>query len=331
MNLSGKRILLVTPNYYGYEIEIKNALEARGARVSVIYENIVEYDLYYRMFFIYFPEKCRTVIFNYYKKHLNRINEKIDIVLAIRASSVDKDIFSLIKGYCKTECKYIMYQWDSVANNPQAIELAELFDDVFTFDIEDSKRLHWKYRPLFYINRLAKKSNIVTNRKIDVCYLCSWHSKRAQILRRLKNITKNNNLIFFYNMRASFVLFVKHKYINRNPEYNFVKFNEVSFKSISLIKCYELYRKSKVVIDYTHPGQTGLTMRTIECIGNECKLITNNKLIKNSDFYNENNILIYEGEDIRIPSDFVNIPYEPIEKYLYNYYSLEGWIDSLLG
>lgn len=328
IDLVDKRVLLIVPKYYGYELEIKKVLINKGAKVTLIYENIVGYNLYYRMLYIYFKEKYKTVIYDYYKRGLKQLHgEKIDIVFAIRASSVNCDIISLIKDYCNSDCKFIMYQWDSVANNPEALEVANEFDKVSTFDAFDSEKLNWQYRPLFYINDYVKN---VEKKTVDICYLCSWHSKRAQVLRRLKKITSEKNLNFFYNMRAPLILFIKHKYINKNPEYELVNFDEVSFKSISLKESYKWYQRSSIVVDYTHPGQTGLTMRTIECLGNQCKLITNNKLIKDADFYNSHNIYVYDDENITIPEGFINTPYEPIDDSKYYYYSIEGWIESIL-
>ena len=54
-----------------------------------------------------------------------------------------------------------MYQWDSIKNNPNALSISEEFDEVSTFDVEDSKKYGWKYRPLFYIksnDRIKKES-----------------------------------------------------------------------------------------------------------------------------------------------------------------------------
>lgn len=325
--IKGKKILLIVPKFYGYEIEIKRALKKAGATVVTIYENIVVYNLYYRMFHVYFNSKSEEIIYNYYKRCLKKIGmKKIDIVFAIRASSINDDIYSMIKEYCNSDCRFIMYQWDSVANNPRAKQLADLFDNVYTFDINDSANLGWEYRPLFFISDMVHASN---NRSIDVSFLCSWHSQRAEILKRLKEITSKGNLTFYYNMRAPFLLFVKNKYLNKRPEYNTIGFGDIRFKVLPLKRCYSIYGSSKVVVDYTHPGQTGLTMRTIECLGSECKLVTNNKLIEDADFFNPNNIIVYDGEDIDIPIDFISAPYVRLPDSIYSYYSIESWLESI--
>ena len=327
MNLNKKKVLLVVPKYYHYEKEIKKALVEQGAKVIIIYDNLAGCNLYYRMYYIYMKKKYDTVIYKYYKKRLKRI-KKLDVVLAINASSINESIFELIKHYCREESKFYLYLWDSVKNNSHALSISSIFDKVYTFDIDDSQKYGWKYRPLFYVNRLTNSN---AKKDIDVSYMCTWHSKRAQILRRIKKEIAEQDLVFYNNMYAPFILFMKHKYINKNLEYKQVSLKEISFKSLSLKGCYKLYQKSKVVVDYTHPGQTGLTMSTIECLGNKCKLVTNNTLIKKADFYNENNILVYEDENVEIPREFISTPYESIPDNIYNYYSLKNWLKSIFA
>ena len=36
--------------------------------------------------------------------------------------------------------KFIMYQWDSCSNSPNALEIAKYFDKIFTFDREDANK-----------------------------------------------------------------------------------------------------------------------------------------------------------------------------------------------
>ena len=81
--------------------------------------------------------------------------------------------------------------------------------------------------------------------------------------------------------------------------------------------------ESRAILDIAHPLQTGLTMRTIEVLfGIGRKLITTNKDIINYDFYNENNILIINRENLEIPKSFFEkefIPYskEFVESFFY--------------
>ena len=71
-------------------------------------------------------------------------------------------------------------------------------------------------------------------------------------------------------------------------------------------------------------------MRTIECLGNRCKLITNNEQIRKADFYDERNIYIYDNNKFEVSEKFVREDYCDIEPQIYQYYSLDYWIETLL-
>ncbi|MTD01286.1 hypothetical protein GKS16_03215 [Streptococcus uberis] len=72
-------------------------------------------------------------------------------------------------------------------------------------------------------------------------------------------------------------------------------------------------------------------MRTIEMLGMNKKIITTNSDIKNYDFYHPNNISIINRDSIEIDPNFLNSEYEPIDKEVYDKYSLKNWILDSLG
>ena len=61
----------------------------------------------------------------------------------------------------------------------------------------------------------------------------------------------------------------------------------------------------------------------------EKKIITTNQSIVTYDFYDPNNIFVWQNED-NIPSkDFFTIPYTPIPPFIAKKYSLENWIKKV--
>lgn len=327
MIAKNRKVLLIVPKFYGYESLIRKELSKSFSEVNIIFENREWVSLWHRFVYVYMPNCKRRVLDRFYIKKIDKMSKDIDVVLVIRGSSLSPKVMEYMKKSFSTDCRYIMYQWDGIKNNPDILECTPFFDDIYTFDIEDSMKYEWSYRPLFFDESKVHDFE----KKIDISFLCSLHSQRAQVLEKLKNISKKNGYSFFFHMYCNKFAYYKWKYIGRKPEYRSSKNEDVVFKSLSLEESYELYSKSKVVVDYTHPDQTGYTMRTIEAIGNRCKLITNNRYIKNADFYNPNNIYVYEGTNVDIPNGFVERPYENIDIGLYNYYSLKGWLNTLLG
>ena len=73
----------------------------------------------------------------------------------------------------------------------------------------------------------------------------------------------------------------------------------------------------------------GLTFRVFEALGYHKKIITNNSEIATYDFYNPQNILIIDGQNISIPNDFLNSPYAPIPELILKKYRLSNWVETV--
>lgn len=146
----------------------------------------------------------------------------------------------------------------------------------------------------------------------------------------MRKIAKKNNLSSYW------FCYLQSKFI-----YYFYKVTKKEFAGTNILD-FDLEKKSsdeiaavvdesKIVLDVQHPKQTGLTMRTIEMIGMNKKLITTNATIKYYDFYNPNNISIVDRYNVQIDADFLNKKYEPLEEGLYEKYSLQSWIFEVLS
>ena len=59
------------------------------------------------------------------------------------------------------------------------------------------------------------------------------------------------------------------------------------------------------------------------------KLITTNKDIKNYDFYNPNNIFVWDENTKEIPDSFFELQYQELPKEIFEKYSLKTWIKTV--
>ena len=106
---------------------------------------------------------------------------------------------------------------------------------------------------------------------------------------------------------------------------------KVTKEVLSLEKVMEKYSESKVILEYVKVENEGCsTLRALDCLGLKKKLITNNKEIINEDYYNKNNIFIIDENNIDIPIEFINSPYEELPKELVEKYYIDNWLDELL-
>ena len=269
----------------------------------------------------------RNSVQKYFKLRVDGLPFDISYVLVIRGEFLDASIIEYMKNRFTEKCVFSLYQWDSVANNPNALEIAKYFNHISTFDKADADKYSWKYRPLFFINKYA---NSIRPRKCDILFMGSLHSDRIEILNYLKQYCAHNNLSFESHIYTKKLVYFKRKYINKKKGYIEANDLDMKFKSLSLQDCYKKYTNSKVVIDYTHTGQTGYTMRTIECLGCQCKLITNNKQVLMADFYEPNNICVYEDTIFEITDEFLKTDFKQLPETVSNRYSLESWLLDII-
>lgn len=322
-NLHRKRILLIAPKYYGYGRMIQEKLEENGAEVFWIYQGIYEINAVYSALYKYTKRISEYICKSYYHREINRLPQKIDYVLVIKGHSLTGSIMESMKRKFP-DSKFIMYQWDSAINEKNALILEKYFDKVFTFDRSDAEQYSWIYRPLFFDQNLCK----VTEKTIDLTYIATIHTQRVRILHEIEKLAQEKGYKLFSYLVCTGLGYIKRKYIMHDPVYSGLCRKEVNFQGMSIEDTQNIFDKTKIVVDYTNPYQTGLTMRTIESFGHKCKLVTNNKQIKNERFYNEENILIYE-EAIEIPDEFVQQSYHEPTEDNYFYYSLNGWLNTI--
>lgn len=329
-NIEGKRILFFSPAFFGYENKIKNKMEEMGAKVDY-YDVRSVTSAKDRALLKVSPKIFENKSKEYYENIISENRGKdYDYILIIKCDMTPEEILLKFKE-AFPKAKLCLYLWDSVKNIPGIKDKFKYFDTLHSFDLEDCKNFEeLNFRPLFYADQFKKE--IVKNQKYeyDISFLGTIHSDRYAILKQIQEIAIKNNLKSFY-----------FKYLQSNFIYYFYKFtkkefrnttkNDFDFSKMSSEEIANIVDKSRIILDIQHPKQTGLTMRTIEMIGMNKKIITTNETIKEYDFYNPNNISVIDRKNVNIDLKFLQKEYEPLEKSIYEKYSLETWIKEVLS
>lgn len=259
----------------------------------------------------------------YYQKVLSKIElNNYDYILIIKGTAIVDEFYNKLK---KVKAKKILYLWDSFDKYPRQKELIQYFDKVYTFDPNDAKKYNISFLPLFYKEKNAKKKIVY-----DACFIGVYHSKRYQIVKELKKYLNEFGMdmyIFIY-LTTRFNYFIL-KYLKKELPKE-AKMKDFNYTSLPKYVVDEIYNSSKVIIDIQSKNQTGLTMRTIEALGTGSKLITNNKDIKNYDFFNSNNIYCMNTSNLDIPIEFFESDYEDVKEEIKNRYSLKNWVERII-
>lgn len=103
---------------------------------------------------------------------------------------------------------------------------------------------------------------------------------------------------------------------------------EISSQSLPYAGVYiQLVRRSRAILDLCQAGQTGYSLRVMEHIFFDKKLVTDNPVIKRSGFYHPDNIFLIEEDDIEELKPWLDLPFAPIAQDIKEYYTFERWIE----
>lgn len=324
--LKGKKILFISPKFFGYEKIIQDRLTQLGA--SVLYFDERPSNKAFAKGIMRLNRKILSrQIRRYYSDIFSKVkNESYDYLFVIKGEVIPDFFVHLFKEN-NPNCKMLLMLWDSINNYEYVVEKSQLFNKTFSFDKEDCKRYNFEFRPLFYDEKYLEIAKNPQQILYDICFIGTVHSDRLKILELIKNKLGNNYRFYYYLFIPSKLLYYFKKiYIKefRDKKINYFKFN--SLKKQDVI---DNIAKSRIIIDIEHPGQTGLTMRTIEMLGAGRKIITTNQSIKDYDFYCEENIYIIDRNNIEIADKFLKCDFKKIDEEILTYYSLKGFLNQI--
>ena len=322
--LEGKKVLLLAPKFFGYELEIKNEIENLGAKVFYFDER-PKNDFFTKVFIrLNLKSFIQKNINNYFQSIVNETkDEQFNYLFLVNPETIDTEKIESIKKL-HSNLKVYIYMWDSIKNKKKSLDLLPSSDKFFTFDSNDkliNKNIH--FLPLFYIRdyeSIEKREKYL----YDISFIGSIHSDRYSTVKSIDSLKFN---VFFYFYSPSKILFILQKILYK--EFRKISNDDISFKSLNKKEIINIIENSKCIIDIEHPLQQGLTMRTIEMLGARKKLITTNKNIKEYDFYNTKNICIVDRDNPIISKDFLKLEYSEIEQNIYEKYTLQNWIKNI--
>jgi len=327
----GKKILLFSPQFFGYGEAIANKIRSYGAKVDS-YDERPGNDFMTKALIRIDKSLLNRKIHRYYKGIISSLNKDYyDYVLFLNLEAIsEKDLLVLKK--VQPNAVFMMYMWDSVKNKKHTASLLPHFNLKHTFDKDDSESKMYdsfNFRPLFFLDEYKNLGQGVEH-DIDLLFVGTVHSDRYPFLMKIRSLCeelkrKTDFFMFFQSKKLFYVRKASDKFFSN------AKMEEFSFTSLSKEKLISKLKRSKVVLDIQHPDQTGLTMRTIEMIGANKKIITTNHHVKGYDFYNPNNILCVDREKVELSESFFDTAYETLDADVYYRYSIDGWLEDVFS
>ena len=253
-----------------------------------------------------------SFFFGDWNKNLNEYTKII-----INDAMFNNNILKYISKKNAVASKYVYYT-NAVRNS--RIKPNNIPKDwrVYTFDISDSKEFDIEYSPEYYTEH---QENIKYDLKYDVCYVGADKTNvRLKNLLDIKEVLRKNKVQNFFHIFR--VLKKYNKYELQETTNMFLKYEDIQ----------RIILESKCILELQMEGQSGCTLRTLESMFLNRKLITNNKDIVNYDFYNPNNIFVIENADdfkdrFNDILKFMRSPYQKLPDMVKNNYKFCKWLE----
>ncbi len=315
------KVALISLDYYGYDKYIVSAMKELG--IEAVHIDIYANRYQYPHLWDRFKNLINKTFFkhNIKREHLDKLIHKElshygeqDKIIIIHAEWLSPQSLE----FCQSKSKeMIAYHYDGVQRMPAISNTFGYFDKIYSYDKKDVEKYNLEFIPN-YIYEQQPKGGIVKRKAFNISSL----DKRTPVLEKIASalekkkfpyefIVVNRRQLNFYVPKIK----TKIKYLN---------------KMISRERSLEKIKNSNLMIDIQRPEQMGLTFRVFESLGYHKKLITTNKDIVNYDFYNPNNILLVDTENIEIPDDFLNSEYQEIPEEIINKYTIKNWVKKVL-
>lgn len=324
--MSKKKVLFIGIGFYDYEDSIISEFNKLNYDVDYFCEvpkNTIKLRYYLKLK----KEKKITEINKFHNlKIIQESGSNYDLVFIIKCENITLDTLNFLRKK-NPKANFVLYLWDSIQRIKNVESKFIAFDKVYSFDrldcLNNSKLF---FNPLFYREEY-RKNNKKDEYIYDVYHLGWYHSDRLHIIKNFAIYCNNNNLKYKFLLFTGFLNFLIQFIIGGELR---TSFKYLIFKPLSSLTNRRNILCSKVVLDIAHPDQSGLTMRTIELIGMQKKIITTNKDIINYDFYHPDNILIMDRESTFIDRNFIDSDYVPLSFDLINRYSINQWLKRML-
>ncbi len=318
------RILLIAPQFFGYELDISGELTRLGFEVDFLPDRPFNSPLI-KALMRFLPMFTYHNCDRFFAEKIEKFGRtEYTTILIIQGEGITRNTLSELRTTFP-RANLVFYTWDSIANKPSFKNNLAIYDRFLTFDPVDANIYGMYFRPLFYVQRFNAPASF--DYSYDLSFIGTIHSDRYKIICRLLEELPSTSRTF------------THFYLQANWMFDFrriftktivgAKRDEFRFSPLGRDIVQTIFHKSRAVIDIEHPRQRGATMRSIEAMGSDRKIITTNNFLRNYDFFNPDNIHIIDRNVPKIPKNFLQTPYQSVPEKIKGKYSLQQWVSDV--
>ena len=313
------KITVLSHDLYRFNKHIANQLLEDGHTVTYI--STTDFSYQYKSIFHKFQNAFTKTFLkkNIKKKALNqyvlnffRQHNMQDCTLVIDPAHFN---FEILKHVRQCSDQMIAYNYDSTTILKIPKELLSFFDYIYSFDKKDCETYGFRFITNF---NYFSKHKPLPQYKLKAFSIQSLSQDRIHTLSKIAN-----ELV---KLRYSDFLFIIYgKKIEGACKQIEFRSSRTDFHDVQ-----SLFENSEIIVDLVRDHQLGLSFRFFEAMAYQKKVITTNKDVATYDFYHPNNILIVDRDRPVISAEFLENQYQPIDEAIYEKYTLQNWIQTVI-
>ena len=246
----------------------------------------------------------------------NEINIKqYDLIIVFE----DIKLIPIITRHKRKKTKVILWNWNLKSAKQAKLEnILKKWCEIWTFDRNDAKKFNWKLNKQFYFQPQVYNNRKFMNKNEEIRAFCACVDKgRYRLMKDIRKKLQSHNVI------CDFWMVKQQDKIYDKEDESWIVNSGLQYKEFL-----DYTEKDDLIIDIVQNEQEGLTVRALEALFYNKKLITNNNAIKDELFFDSNNILIWDESAGNEIDAFIKLPYHICPSKIKEEYSFVTWISK---
>jgi len=266
-----------------------------------------------RLHLKFFPKSIHIWIYRLLlQSHIK--NDGTEVIVVFDTDIWLQSIEYLVNKYDKT--KVVVWYWNIVKNETLLNLCKRHAHKVCTFDMGESEKYNIGLHNQFYwINPDGESENL--DAIYDVVFVGRLKGRLSKLEEIYTALLSQGIGVYFYVVKDSRA----DKSTVFDLKDTFLSYNDVC----------NLISNSRAILDVVQPGQEGMTLRALESVFWQKKLITDNINVRKEGFYNDGNVIFIQ--DLLIDNilihDFLSRDGVRNEREILQKYGLDQWLREI--
>lgn len=301
-------MLFIAPSYMDIYKDVIEELNNQGYYVDYIETKDYKQDPYNKRGY----KKLRRLLlvhekrfFEWNKKRWENILSQepyqgfYDLLFVIDGQAIHPVIVTILRQR-NPALKSFNYLFDTTTGIYQFDKNFFLFDKVYTFDLQESKKYNILHLPIYWMSSKEEK-----DRKYYKVFALGRYNKNRYDLFNLVKDCIASEADTYIKLQVTRTNIIKNRIKELLSRFwglspvdvptSFYKDEMVTYDSFSPDEFRSIINNSDTIIDTSAPHQDGLTARFMWALGAEKKIITSNPVVREYSFYSEEQIFVIDS------------------------------------